>query len=72
MRGKTGTLNGVSSLAGYVRATDGEVYAFAFLANDIDGAVSRARRAHERLVLTLSGTNANVVDGTEEVDDVGR
>lgn len=72
MRGKTGTLNGVSTLAGYVRAADGEVYAFAFLANDIDGASSRARRAHERLVLTLAGTTSNVADGQEEVDDVGR
>lgn len=72
MRGKTGTLNGVSTLAGYVRAADGEVYAFAFLANDIDGAVSRARRAHERLVATLAGTSANVADGTEDVDEPGR
>jgi D-alanyl-D-alanine carboxypeptidase/D-alanyl-D-alanine-endopeptidase (penicillin-binding protein 4) len=65
MRGKTGTLNGVSTLAGYVRSTSDEVYAFAFLANDIDGAVSRTRRAHERLVLTLAGTSGNVADGLE-------
>lgn len=72
MRGKTGTLNGVSALSGYVTATDGEVYAFAFLANDIDGASSRARRAHERLVLTLAGTNGEVADGVEAEEEAPR
>lgn len=65
VRGKTGTLSGVHCLAGYVRATDGETYAFTFLVNDIDGALSRARRAHDRLVLTVAGVNGNIADGTE-------
>lgn len=63
VRGKTGTLNGVHCLSGYVRSQDNHVYAFAFLVNDIDGALSRARRAHDRLVGALAGTTGNVADG---------
>lgn len=63
VRGKTGTLAGVHCLAGYIRAADGETYAFTFLVNDIDGALSRARRAHDRLVVTVAGVNGNIADG---------
>ena len=48
VRGKTGTLSGVHCLAGYIHAADDEIYAFTFLVNDIDGALSRARKAHDR------------------------
>ncbi|MDP2306371.1 MAG: D-alanyl-D-alanine carboxypeptidase/D-alanyl-D-alanine-endopeptidase [Pseudomonadota bacterium] len=65
VRGKTGTLSGVHCLSGYVHAADDEVYAFTFLVNEIDGALSRARKAHDRLVLTVAGTTGNVADGTE-------
>ena len=65
VRGKTGTLSGVHCLAGYIHAADDEIYAFTFLVNDIDGALSRARKAHDRLVLTVAGTTGNVVDGGE-------
>ncbi len=58
LRGKTGTLAGVSTLAGYVRAADGERYAFSFLVNGIPGVPGRARKAHDRLVATLAGTSA--------------
>ncbi|MET0692297.1 MAG: D-alanyl-D-alanine carboxypeptidase/D-alanyl-D-alanine-endopeptidase [Propionibacteriaceae bacterium] len=34
VRGKTGTLTGVASVAGYVRSTDGSLLAYAFIAND--------------------------------------
>jgi D-alanyl-D-alanine carboxypeptidase/D-alanyl-D-alanine-endopeptidase (penicillin-binding protein 4) len=60
MRGKTGTLNGVHCLAGYVRGTNNHMYAFSFLVNDINGAASRARAGHDRLVRALVGTPANV------------
>lgn len=69
VRGKTGTLNGVHCLSGYVRSQDDHVYAFAFLVNDIDGALSRARRAHDRLVGALAGTTGNVADGGDEGAD---
>lgn len=65
VRGKTGTLDGVHCLAGYVHAADDEVYAFAFLVNDIPGVASRARKAHDRLVSTLAGVSGNVADGVE-------
>lgn len=65
VRGKTGTLSGVHCLSGYVHAADEEVYAFTFLVNGIDGALSRARRAHDKLVVTLAGTTGNIVDGAE-------
>ncbi|MDP2317279.1 MAG: D-alanyl-D-alanine carboxypeptidase/D-alanyl-D-alanine-endopeptidase [Pseudomonadota bacterium] len=65
VRGKTGTLSGVHCLAGYVHAADDEVYAFTFLVNELDGALSRARKAHDRLVLTVAGATGNVADGVE-------
>ncbi len=65
VRGKTGSLSGVHCLSGYVHAADDEVYAFTFLVNEIDGALSRARKAQDRLVLTVAGTTENVADGEE-------
>ncbi len=62
VRGKTGTLAGVSTLAGYVRGADDELYAFTFLANDIQGVPGRARRAHDRLVTTLAGVAPSAPD----------
>lgn len=66
VRGKSGTLDGVRCLAGYVDATDGNTYAFSFLVNNIPGATARAKAAHDRLVLTLSGTTGDVADGSDE------
>jgi D-alanyl-D-alanine carboxypeptidase/D-alanyl-D-alanine-endopeptidase (penicillin-binding protein 4) len=65
VRGKTGTLSGVTCLAGYVNSADGHTYAFSFLVNDLDGALSRARGAHDRLVKTLAGIHDNIADGGE-------
>ncbi len=65
VRGKTGTLDGVHCLAGYVRAADDALYAFTFLVNDIDGSPARARKAHDQLVITLAGTTDNLADGGE-------
>ncbi|MFN7142815.1 MAG: D-alanyl-D-alanine carboxypeptidase/D-alanyl-D-alanine-endopeptidase [Myxococcota bacterium] len=65
VRGKTGTLAGVHCLSGYVHAADEEIYAFTFLVNEIDGALSRARKAHDRLVSTLAGTGGNIADGAD-------
>jgi len=50
MRGKTGTLNGVHCLAGYVEGGDGDTYAFAYLVNDLPASIARARQAHDRFV----------------------
>jgi D-alanyl-D-alanine carboxypeptidase/D-alanyl-D-alanine-endopeptidase (penicillin-binding protein 4) len=50
MRGKTGTIDGVHCLAGYVEAADGGQYAFAFLVNEIRGGSSQVKRVHDRFI----------------------
>jgi len=49
---KTGGLNGVSTLSGYVKARSGRVYAFSILCNSAS-ARWRANRAQDRIVQTL-------------------
>ena len=49
-RGKTGTLTGISALAGYCSSSTGRV-AFAFLMNGVD--VAAARRRQDRMTATL-------------------
>ena len=53
LRGKTGTINGVHCLAGYISGTNGKTYAFAYLVNRLRGGISRARKAHDQFVNTL-------------------
>jgi D-alanyl-D-alanine carboxypeptidase/D-alanyl-D-alanine-endopeptidase (penicillin-binding protein 4) len=53
LRGKTGTTNEVSSLAGYVTTQDGEQLAFAFIYNGRD--LWRARAAIDAMGVTLAG-----------------
>jgi D-alanyl-D-alanine carboxypeptidase/D-alanyl-D-alanine-endopeptidase (penicillin-binding protein 4) len=53
LRGKTGTTNDVTSLAGYVRSKDGELLAFAFLYNGRE--LWRARAAIDAMGVTLAG-----------------
>lgn len=48
---KTGTLDGVSALSGYVRGRSGRLYAFSVLVEG--GAVWRARRSQDAIVRTL-------------------
>ncbi|MBM4366049.1 MAG: D-alanyl-D-alanine carboxypeptidase/D-alanyl-D-alanine-endopeptidase [Deltaproteobacteria bacterium] len=62
VRAKTGSLNGVFCLSGYVRAVDGRNYAFSFFVNDIDGNTVRARAAHDELVRALAGVNGNLAE----------
>ncbi len=50
---KTGTLNGVSTLAGYARATSGKTYVFAILLNGPGVTESRGHAFQDRLVRTL-------------------
>lgn len=53
LRGKTGTTNEVTSLAGYVRNADGELLAFAFIYNGRE--LWRAREAIDAMGVTLAG-----------------
>jgi D-alanyl-D-alanine carboxypeptidase/D-alanyl-D-alanine-endopeptidase (penicillin-binding protein 4) len=51
-RAKTGTLRGVSALAGYCRSRSGRRFAFALLMNGVD--VYRARLAQDRIATALA------------------
>ncbi|MFD0482130.1 D-alanyl-D-alanine carboxypeptidase/D-alanyl-D-alanine-endopeptidase [Kineococcus sp. GCM10028916] len=54
VRAKTGTLTGVSSLAGYVRDTDGRLLAFAVMSDSVaPGGSASARRAQDRFATAL-------------------
>jgi D-alanyl-D-alanine carboxypeptidase/D-alanyl-D-alanine-endopeptidase (penicillin-binding protein 4) len=53
VRGKTGTLDGVHCLTGYVDAADGRTYAFTFLVNDLRDGSGPARRLHDRMLRSL-------------------
>jgi len=56
VRAKTGTLTGVSSLAGYVRDADGRLLAFAVLADAVaPGGSARARQVQDRFSTLLAG-----------------
>ena len=37
--------------------------------NDLEGALSRVYKAHERLVVTVAGVAGNVADNVEEAPD---
>ncbi|HEY4230963.1 MAG TPA: D-alanyl-D-alanine carboxypeptidase/D-alanyl-D-alanine-endopeptidase [Thermoanaerobaculia bacterium] len=50
---KTGTLNGVSTLAGYAKGLSGKTYAFAILLNGPGVSESRGHAFQDRLVRTL-------------------
>ncbi len=66
MRGKTGTLDGVHCLAGYLTDASGERFAFAFLVNDLEGGTSGARRLHDRFarsVLEAGADDVSLADG---------
>ena len=56
VRAKTGTLNGVSALAGLVRTKDGRLLAFDFTANSVPlGSTLASQTALDRLAAVLAG-----------------
>ncbi len=70
MRGKTGTLDGVHCLAGYIDAADGERYAFAFLANGDRATSASVKALQDRFARALlaSPPGAATADGSDAED----
>jgi D-alanyl-D-alanine carboxypeptidase/D-alanyl-D-alanine-endopeptidase (penicillin-binding protein 4) len=54
LRAKTGTLENVTSLSGYVETADRQLLAFAIFVNDFEGRASRAARAVDALAAALA------------------
>ncbi len=61
VRGKTGYIDGVSSLAGVATSPAGIRYAYAFLMND--GDIAGARATQDRIVTMLATGRADAVEG---------
>jgi D-alanyl-D-alanine carboxypeptidase/D-alanyl-D-alanine-endopeptidase (penicillin-binding protein 4) len=55
LRAKTGTLNGVSCLSGYVHTRDGEMLAFSILMQNFITPTSDYRRAQDKIGALLAG-----------------
>lgn len=53
LRAKTGSLNGISSLAGFIPAANGEWIAFCFLLNQFKGGLWEAQKWQDNLLLEL-------------------
>jgi D-alanyl-D-alanine carboxypeptidase/D-alanyl-D-alanine-endopeptidase (penicillin-binding protein 4) len=70
VRGKTGTLDGVHCLAGTVEAADGEIYAFAYLVNELPGSIARARAVADQFCGTLCQLDGTVQVGTAPTQGV--
>ena len=72
LRGKTGTINGIHCLTGYLDGAGDRRYAFAFLVNDIRGSSYKVKQLHERmarLVFDHGPVEADVADQDEGADD---
>ena len=54
VRAKTGTLSGVSALAGYVETAEGEPLAFAFLMQNFVGSSGPWRDLQDRMAVRLA------------------
>ncbi len=74
LRGKTGTINGVHCLTGYIDSDGGDRYAFAFLVNDLPYSIARARQAHDRFadVLFAQGRPLPLMEETEKASSGAR
>jgi D-alanyl-D-alanine carboxypeptidase/D-alanyl-D-alanine-endopeptidase (penicillin-binding protein 4) len=56
--GKSGYVNGVSSCSGYLKAKDGQWYAFSIIMNGLpDGAVGGAKQLQERIIKAIDAAS---------------
>ncbi|MBN2800134.1 MAG: D-alanyl-D-alanine carboxypeptidase/D-alanyl-D-alanine-endopeptidase [Deltaproteobacteria bacterium] len=69
LRGKTGTLDGVHCLTGYVEGGDGETYAFAFLVNGFSGSSAKVKRVHDQFARELLRMSGPAQDATASGND---
>ncbi len=71
LRGKTGTLDGVHCLAGYLDAADGERYAFAFLANGDRATSATVKALQDRFARALlqAPPGAATADGGDDGEE---
>jgi serine-type D-Ala-D-Ala carboxypeptidase/endopeptidase (penicillin-binding protein 4) len=67
VRGKTGTIDGVHCLTGFVSGADERTYAFAFMVNDIKGSISRVRKVHDQFARALMDNRAAASDSPQVV-----
>lgn len=54
IRAKTGTLNGVSTVAGYLASTENETLAFAIFSNGVNGATDSVRQAQMGILTSIA------------------
>lgn len=57
VRAKTGSMTGVSSLAGYLTSPDNEKYAFAIMINGFIGSGAKYSRLQDQIVATMLGVD---------------
>ena len=51
---KTGSLGGVSSLSGYVKGTNGDLYVFSLIMNNYPGSDADAHAAQDKFAVALA------------------
>lgn len=69
IRGKTGTLDGVHCLAGYLEGGDGETYAFSFLVNGVRGNSSKVKRVHDQFARKVRSLSEPALDAAAEEEE---